>query len=310
MQEYDYYIGITGVYLKRMELDKAFENLEAARAMVTSSAMPHNMILYSFDYNLAEYHMLRGETEEGAKLILRIIKSNNVIHWADRLMAELNLSGYMQPELKEQILAEFETYPNKSISPSLSFELLCARLYLQSGNREKAKAIIKGVLSFSRENGNSLRLVEADLLLLHMIDSSTPAGRRQQNNLLREAIYYAWENRILQPFYVDRDAVNPLWDNFNAELSDKISEPERIFVRDAIRVCSNDAPKAGKSLLSSRETEVLIELAQGKTNQQIAEDLCISLSTVKTHLISIYGKLGVSSRLAATSEGKRLGLIS
>lgn len=310
MQEYDYHIGITGVYLKRMELDKAFENLEAARAMVTSSAMPSNMILYSFDYNLAEYHMLRGETEEGAKLILRIIKSSNVIHWADRLMAELNLSGYMQPELKEQILAEFETYPNKSISPSLSFELLCARLYLQSGNREKAKAIIKSVLSFSRENGNSLRLVEADLLLLHMTDSSTPAGRRQQNNLLREAIYYAWENRIFQPFYVDRDAVNPLWDNFNAELSDKISEPERIFVRDAIRVCSSDTPKAEKSLLSSRETEVLIELAQGKTNQQIAEDLCISLSTVKTHLISVYGKLGVSSRLAATSEGKRLGLIS
>ncbi len=46
--------------------------------------------------------------------------------------------------------------------------------------------------------------------------------------------------------------------------------------------------------------EVLRLVAQGLTNEQVAEQLVISARTVNTHLTSIYGKIGVSSRSAAT----------
>ena len=197
-----------------------------------------------------------------------------------------------------------------SSEPSPAFELLCARLYFQNGEAEKANRITEKVLSFSRENQNRLRLAEADLLLIRMTVGSSPADRRRRNNLLREAVYYSWENRILQPFYVDRDVLEPLWKDFGTAMADKLSEEERLFVRDAMRICSHAGQPGEPSILSSRELEVLTELATGKTNPQIAEDLCISLSTVKTHVLSIYGKLGVSSRVSATEEGKRLGLIS
>jgi predicted ATPase/DNA-binding CsgD family transcriptional regulator len=52
--------------------------------------------------------------------------------------------------------------------------------------------------------------------------------------------------------------------------------------------------------LTRRELEVLRQLAQGKTTNRIAETLVISPSTVDTHIQSIYHKLGVSSRSAAT----------
>jgi len=52
--------------------------------------------------------------------------------------------------------------------------------------------------------------------------------------------------------------------------------------------------------LTAREVEVLRLLAQGLTDAQIAEQLIISRRTVNTHLTSIYGKLQVSSRSAAT----------
>ena len=52
--------------------------------------------------------------------------------------------------------------------------------------------------------------------------------------------------------------------------------------------------------LSAREVEVLRLVAQGLTNEQVAERLVISARTVNTHLTSIYGKIGVSSRSAAT----------
>ena len=309
MQQYDFHIGIVGIYLKRMELPSAKKELDLAQTMICGNSIPANLVSYSYDYNLAEYYMLNGNEDRGEEIIRQITEKSETKSWADRLFITLQASGRLNTTQKEKILSEYESFLANSVKPSLAFELLCARIYLQDGETERAEKITKSVIAFSRENENSLRLVEADLLLLRMVDTSTPAGRRQQNNLLREAVYYAWENRILQPFYVDRDTVNPLWSSFTAALSDKMSEPERIFVRDAMRVCSGNAPGEEKGLLSSRETEVLAELAQGKTNPQIAEDLCISLSTVKTHLLSIYGKLGVSSRLNAASEGKRLGLI-
>ena len=52
--------------------------------------------------------------------------------------------------------------------------------------------------------------------------------------------------------------------------------------------------------LTAREAEVLRLLAQGLTNEQLSERLVISYRTVTTHLNSIYNKLGVTSRAAAT----------
>jgi len=52
--------------------------------------------------------------------------------------------------------------------------------------------------------------------------------------------------------------------------------------------------------LTAREVEVLRLLAQGMTNEQMAKQLVISPRTVNTHLTSIFGKIGVSTRSAAT----------
>ncbi len=52
--------------------------------------------------------------------------------------------------------------------------------------------------------------------------------------------------------------------------------------------------------LTAREVEVLRLVAQGLTDAQVAEQLVISPRTVNFHLTSIYSKLGVSSRAAAT----------
>ena len=53
--------------------------------------------------------------------------------------------------------------------------------------------------------------------------------------------------------------------------------------------------------LTDREAEILLGIAQGKTNKAIAEDLYVSPLTVKTHLQRLYRKLGVESRTEALS---------
>jgi len=56
--------------------------------------------------------------------------------------------------------------------------------------------------------------------------------------------------------------------------------------------------------LSERETEVLVRVARGRSNYQIATEMHLAESTVKRHLANIYQKVGVRSR----SEATRLAL--
>jgi two-component system, NarL family, response regulator LiaR len=61
--------------------------------------------------------------------------------------------------------------------------------------------------------------------------------------------------------------------------------------------------------LSQREVEVLRLVARGQTNQQIAQKLLLSVSTVKKHLRRILSKLGVSDRTQAAITALELGLL-
>jgi DNA-binding CsgD family transcriptional regulator len=52
--------------------------------------------------------------------------------------------------------------------------------------------------------------------------------------------------------------------------------------------------------LTAREIEILRRVTSGLTNRQLAEELGVSTRTVDAHLRSVYAKLGVKSRSAAT----------
>jgi len=75
------------------------------------------------------------------------------------------------------------------------------------------------------------------------------------------------------------------------------------------RVRTPSAQPSGTQPLSQRELEVLELVAAGNTNREAAVRLLISQATVKTHLLSIYGKLGVSDRAAAVAEAFKRGLL-
>jgi LuxR family maltose regulon positive regulatory protein len=61
--------------------------------------------------------------------------------------------------------------------------------------------------------------------------------------------------------------------------------------------------------LTEREREVLLLLAEGKSNREIADQLVVSLDTVKKHLTHVFGKLGAASRTQAITRARGLGLL-
>ena len=66
---------------------------------------------------------------------------------------------------------------------------------------------------------------------------------------------------------------------------------------------------AGNAVLTAREQEVLLRLATGASNRELADDLFIGEATVKSHLVSIYAKLEVPNRHRAVARALELGLL-
>lgn len=62
--------------------------------------------------------------------------------------------------------------------------------------------------------------------------------------------------------------------------------------------------------VTAREKEVLVQLAQGKTNKQISQTLMLSPSTVRNHISNIFTKLNISNRSQATAIAIYAGLLN
>jgi LuxR family maltose regulon positive regulatory protein len=94
--------------------------------------------------------------------------------------------------------------------------------------------------------------------------------------------------------------------------------PTRRFTRDLLTRFSSSAAPARRvepthpdlvEALSDREREILRLVASGLSNQEIADQLIVELSTVKWYITSIHGKLGVGRRTQAVARGRELGLL-
>ena len=91
----------------------------------------------------------------------------------------------------------------------------------------------------------------------------------------------------------------------------RVQEGERV-VAPALVGAVMDGLQAGEAEagpLTTKELEVLARLAEGRSNQQIAEALFITPATVKTHLSHIYAKLDVANRREALARAVALGLL-
>jgi DNA-binding NarL/FixJ family response regulator len=93
----------------------------------------------------------------------------------------------------------------------------------------------------------------------------------------------------------------------NAYLSPKVTRQVLDRLPSAAVRAEPDLVKV--SLLSDRESEVLVLLAQGLSNAEIGRQLFVSEGTVKTHVYRVFAKLGCENRVQAAMLAQRAGLL-
>lgn len=127
---------------------------------------------------------------------------------------------------------------------------------------------------------------------------------------LNESTVMTWlEKGILG--CLERDASLPaLLNALRQVAAGEASLPQALAMRLVTRLARQSSASTETVLpasLSEREREVLILLAQGLSNKEIAQRLYLSVRTIEGHLANIYGKLGVHSRTEAALYAVRQG---
>ena len=102
---------------------------------------------------------------------------------------------------------------------------------------------------------------------------------------------------------------------FGIWVANKVTKPKEktIIIEKEVRVSNENFILNEKELqerkISKRELEVLTLMAEGLSNQEIAERLFVSLNTIKTHSAKLFEKLEVKRRTQAIETGKKLLLL-
>ena len=162
-----------------------------------------------------------------------------------------------------------ESLHSRRMAIAIQLLLIRAKIYAVTGSREAGMEDVSQALQLARPEG----------FLRTFIDEG-PEIAGLLKSIQKKAVY---------PEYV-----KPLLAAFPVSASISAPAPEQTGLVDP---------------LSERELEVLGLMSEGLTNQDIASRLVLSLSTVKTHLINIYGKLDVHSRTEALFRAKELNLL-
>ncbi len=300
MLNVSFYIGITGVYLKQLDLKNAENCLKSAARYNSESGNVSSSIDGGYRYNLAEYKFISGDAEGAMKLVYELLNFQmytNLVFGAPLLKYVFRINKFTG-ELVERFIDCYESM--EDIYRSIDSKLIYANILFYQGKMKLAMGLTDEILKYSRKHKIKLKLVQASLFKIKMIYNEQ-GGKREIINLFRETLFYSYKDKILLPYYFESEIVTKVIKQYESDFYNDLSSGEKAYYKEIIRICKIET----KPILSEREIDVINEIAKGSSNKETAEHLCITIATVKSHIINIYSKLQVNNRVAAIEAAKK-----
>ena len=314
------YVGLAEIAYRRGEI-------EAARRQVTRGIALGRQLVYSqvLSTGLATLAWIRradGDLEGSAETMDEAVEVGpdpDVIDLLDPVpaqRAQLLLAAGDDGPARAWVArrgVELDDAPRHALEPA---HLLLARLEIHRGRGPQVVPLLDRLLGAATEDARTGSVIEIELLRALALATDDPPAA---TSALVRSVALAIPQRGLRLF-VDEGAPmaallrDALATSSSADLTPSVLGHIAGLIR-AIDRRPDDAETGEHPSqplvvpLTDRELQVLRQLATGRTNREIADELYVSLNTVKKHITHILEKLGSTNRTAAVDRARTLGLL-
>jgi LuxR family maltose regulon positive regulatory protein len=292
MAAFDAYFPMASIRLAQGDVKGAREAIETARLIAQRSEATEMDDLVA-DLQQTYFFVTQGDVA-------------GAMRWAEARGLVPGISPEPRPgpdEGQDYVSARLRKYEH----------LMLARLFILQGRTAEALDLLEALLDQAKQRGRIDLAIE--IQILRALARQEEGGDAQAIEALAEALSLAEPGGYLRIFLDKGEAMARLLRQaasrgiapaYVAKLLAALGRPES-----AESGAEPSHPHAQPLIepLSERELEVLRLLANGMSNPEIADELVVAVSTVRSHCKSIYGKLDVHKRWDAVQRAQELGLI-
>jgi len=314
------YIGLARIYYEWNDLDRARHHADTFLTLVRQDEKRAGLPLA--ELLLAHLALTEGDLTERASpfaQLTTIVQQAQSNYHLDALLARQVVTLRTQEQIADAIaLAEPHDLP-----------LTKARLYLSQGEISKAMDTLEAAQQTAISQKRTGKLIsvmalqalayqrsgqreQAIALLGETVALAAPSGLRRL--FVDEGLPMARLLQALKPKVADHDATVAYIDGLLALFD--LTEGQAVAAESNGEATDSSETAGDQPLiepliepLSEREIEILDLIAAGHKNQEIADQLHISLNTVRYHTKNLFGKLGVNRRTQAVAKAQALQLI-
>jgi LuxR family transcriptional regulator, maltose regulon positive regulatory protein len=305
----DMHIGLAEIHLERNELDAAAEHLRASIDLGEGLALAQHA--YRWRVVDARLRSIAGDHARALDLLRQAEALYNTDYsppvrpvtatTARVLLAKGDLTGAQQWSEESGLSAGDEAVYVREYA-----HLTLARVLLATDRAAEAIDLLRRLLDAAETGGRAGSAIEARMLLAlaHAASGNMPHALVT----IAVSLTMAESERFVRVFL---DAGSPMTALLKAAIAHGRAAAQATALLAAAAHDTDRVSGASRGLvdeLSSRELEVLRLLRTELSGPQIAEELVVSLNTVRTHTKNIFMKLGVNSRRAAVRRADELGL--
>ena len=268
------YTTAAGVASINHNFEKASSILERARRTAAERNLPRLELLS----DLMEIKLLL--LAQQVTRALELANSINLEHLADQSPSPNNLSVFI---------------PERAV-------IVLARVYLMQNKSDKVLELLRPLADTLLKQGRLRLLVE--VWLLHARAAYALHDDRDMENIFSKAVDIAMHEKYKRPFVDEGAIIVKIYNHIqNNEPFKFRNRYYRAFLADINRLIHKESSVIDEQIykhgLTNKEYKVIIEMAKGHTNKEIASVLHITEDTVKYRLKQLFKKWNISSRDAA-----------
>ena len=208
---------------------------------------------------------------------------------------------------------EIEPTTSENLNPALEFEhITLARIQIAQERLDDAQQLLDRLSSAARDNGRMGRVIT--ICVLQAIAAGKQGNVDQALNTLTYTLSLGESENYVRTFVDEGKPMAKLLREAQRRgiAPTYVARLLAAFIQDTpLAVAAQPHQRIGETIepLSERELEVMRLVADGASNREIAEQLFVSIGTVKKHLSNIFAKLDINSRTQLIIKAREHNLL-